>query len=158
ALVVFAGAFALAVKARTIVTDRLTRNPTGRSLQVLRIIGVLLRTTRRFFIFAVALGLARQMLILPLQAERLVSGVVMLAVLAQAGLWGGGLATLWVDSYLNDRRRTDPARASAAQIIRIAALTVVWSAVLLVGLSNFGIDITGLVAGLGVGGIAVAFA
>lgn len=158
ALVVFVGAFALAVKARTIVTDRLTRNPAGRSLQVLRVIGVLLRTTRRFFIFAVALGLARQMLVLPSQAERLVSGVVMLAVLAQAGLWGGGLATLWVDSYLDDQRRTDPARASAAQIIRIAALTVVWSAVLLVGLSNFGIDITGLVAGLGVGGIAVAFA
>ena len=158
ALAVFFGAFVAAVRVRKIVTDRLTRNPGGRSLQVIRIITVLLQSTRRLFIFAVALGLAKQFLVLPAPAERLASGVVFIAVLIQAGLWGGSLAALWVDNYLDDQRRYDPARTSAAQIIRIAALTVVWSAVLLVGLSNFGIDITGLVAGLGVGGIAVAFA
>lgn len=158
AFAVFIAVFILAVKARRIVTERLTRNPAGRSQQLLRVIGALLQTTRRFFILAVALGLARQFLVLPPQADRLVSGIVLVAVLAQVGLWGGALASLWVDSYLDDQRRYDPARTSAAQIIRISALTVVWSAVLLVGLSNFGIDITGLVAGLGVGGIAVAFA
>jgi small-conductance mechanosensitive channel len=42
--------------------------------------------------------------------------------------------------------------------IGFVARVALWSLVILVGLSNLGVDITGLIAGLGIGGIAVALA
>ena len=158
ALVAFLAAFILANKVRKIIAARLVQTGDARSQQVIGILSALLRSTHRFFILAVALGLAKQLLILPHQFDRIVSGVVLVAVLVQVGVWASNLASMWIDSYLQDTRKRDPASTSAAQIIRISCLTIVWSAILLMGLSNFGIDITGLVAGLGVGGIAVAFA
>ena len=48
--------------------------------------------------------------------------------------------------------------ASATMGMRFLARLVLWMFVLLVALSNLGVDITALVAGLGIGGIAVALA
>jgi small-conductance mechanosensitive channel len=76
----------------------------------------------------------------------------------QIGIWGTALLGLWITRSLVQRAADDPESASAAQLIKLFCLIAIWSAVLLLTLSNFGIDITGLVAGLGIGGIAVAFA
>jgi small-conductance mechanosensitive channel len=46
----------------------------------------------------------------------------------------------------------------AQTLVRFAGLVLVWTLAVLVILSNLGIDITALVAGLGIGGIAVALA
>jgi small-conductance mechanosensitive channel len=95
---------------------------------------------------------------LPGPVDRIVCGIVLIATLIQVGIWAGKVATALIERQLRVSHERDPASAGAAQIIRVSCLGVVWSAILLMGLSNFGIDITGLVAGLGVGGIAVAFA
>lgn len=60
------------------------------------------------------------------------------------------------DKYVKDESETDA--KSTASAIKIAAKIIVWSLGLLLVLSNLGINITSLVAGLGIGGIAVAFA
>ena len=44
------------------------------------------------------------------------------------------------------------------RLIGLLLLLLIWSIVLLLGLENLGVDITGLAAGLGIGGIAVALA
>src|SRR5690606_28290187 len=46
----------------------------------------------------------------------------------------------------------------AQTLLRFAGLVIVWTIVVLAVLSAFGVDITALVAGLGVGGVAVALA
>jgi small-conductance mechanosensitive channel len=76
----------------------------------------------------------------------------------QLGVWG----TAGVDAWLRIRRKvaheTDRAAAGSLAIIGFVARVVVWALVTLLALDNFGINITALVAGLGVGGIAVALA
>jgi small-conductance mechanosensitive channel len=54
--------------------------------------------------------------------------------------------------------KEDAAAATTIGALRFIAKLVLWTAVLLLALDNLGLDITTLVAGLGVGGIAVALA
>jgi len=52
----------------------------------------------------------------------------------------------------------DQAAHSAQHLVRLFLLTAVWSVVLLLFLDNLGINVTALVTGLGIGGIAIALA
>ncbi len=52
----------------------------------------------------------------------------------------------------------DPGAANAAQLVNLFARILLWSFGFLIILSNLGVNITSLVAGLGIGGIAIAFA
>lgn len=52
----------------------------------------------------------------------------------------------------------DPAAATASHMVALIARIVLWSLGILFILSNLGIEVTSLIAGLGIGGIAVAFA
>jgi small-conductance mechanosensitive channel len=54
--------------------------------------------------------------------------------------------------------KTDKGAESAAQIIGMISKIVLWALGLLMILSNIGVDVTSLIAGLGIGGIAVALA
>jgi small-conductance mechanosensitive channel len=56
------------------------------------------------------------------------------------------------------RMSSSPAAATSLAAVGIVARLVAWSMVLLVMLDNLGIDVTALVASLGVGGVAVALA
>lgn len=52
----------------------------------------------------------------------------------------------------------DPNTAMASQMVTLFARVTLWSLGLLFVLSNLGIEVTSLIAGLGIGGIAIAFA
>jgi len=64
----------------------------------------------------------------------------------------------WVEGRRAHSGVDDRAALSSLDIIRFIASVVIWSLVLLLTLDNLGVNITALVAGLGVGGIAVALA
>ena len=55
-------------------------------------------------------------------------------------------------------RGGDPALLGSVAVIMLVARIVVWSLLILVALENFGVNITALLAGLGVGGVAIALA
>ena len=84
--------------------------------------------------------------------------VFTIAAFWQIGLW----ATTAVLASLERKRRrtlaTDRAAASSLGIISFLARATIWSFVLLLTLDNLGIEIKPLLAGLGIGGIAVALA
>lgn len=52
----------------------------------------------------------------------------------------------------------DPAAATMSDLLTLVASLVLWTLGILFVLSNIGIEVTSLIAGLGIGGIAVAFA
>jgi small-conductance mechanosensitive channel len=76
----------------------------------------------------------------------------------QAGLWASTATSEWLDHRRKATIDEDKAAAGSIGIIRFVARTAIWVMVLLLTLDNLGIDITALVAGLGIGGIAVALA
>lgn len=71
-----------------------------------------------------------------------------------------GAASLrnWKKSVLNKKIEHDPSSAAALGLFYTATQAVFIVVLILIGLSNLGINISALLAGLGVGGIAVALA
>ena len=84
--------------------------------------------------------------------------VVTIAFFWQAGLWAVTASGAWLDHRRKATIEEDKAAAGSIGIIRFVLRVLIWAMVLLLTLENLGVDITALVAGLGIGGIAVALA
>ncbi|MBX9767183.1 MAG: mechanosensitive ion channel family protein [Bdellovibrionales bacterium] len=76
----------------------------------------------------------------------------------QIGLVGLYLIRNWREAFLKKRVATDASSASVLGLLFAGIQTAFVLTIILVGLSNLGVDIGALIAGLGVGGIAVALA
>lgn len=85
--------------------------------------------------------------------------VASLVIALQAGVW----AAYIVESFAARRKASaveagNAADATAWTALSIFARAMIWCLVLVVALDNVGIDVTALIAGLGVGGLAVGLA
>ncbi len=111
-------------------------------------------------LFAVIIAIYAGSLVLrlPVKTAALFKNIALVALLVQAALWSHRLLTAVITRSITQRREEDPASASAFSVIGFFARLILWSVVILVGLQNIGVRITALIAGLGVGGIAVALA
>ena len=83
---------------------------------------------------------------------------VILILIVQGGLWAGAGVTFWLGRATQKGMDRDAASATTITFLGFMARVVLWVIVLLLILDNLGVNITGLVAGLGIGGIAVALA
>jgi len=88
----------------------------------------------------------------------LLQKLVTIALFWQAGLWVSTVVVAWLDHRRQVTLGEDRAVAGSIGIIRFVARVAIWAMVVLLTLDNLGVDITALVAGLGIGGIAVALA
>lgn len=95
---------------------------------------------------------------LPVALKTLVDRVIVIALLLQIALWGTRFIGVGINDYVQRRRVVDPSSASGIHIVSVVARVALWAVVILVILDNLGIDITALIAGLGIGGIAIALA
>jgi len=118
---------------------------------------VLGRTQALLFV-VMALYAASLPLALPARAHTLIAAITIIALLIQAGLWAVAAVDAWLARYRERRLVEDPGAVTTVGAIAFVSKLAIWSAVLLLVLDNLGIDITALVAGLGIGGIAVALA
>ena len=118
----------------------------------------LLRGTRAYFLVLAALFLADLFRPLPEEAEWLFQRLFLLGLLLQIGHWGSHVVKWWIDDYSGHRASQDPARITAFKALGLGTRIVLWSVLFLMGLDNLGVNVTSLVAGLGIGGIAVALA
>ncbi len=119
----------------------------------------LVKRTRGFFLLTLAIAFASHFLTLEPSVEQLLRRyVVTVAVLVQAGLWGRGLVAYGIQRIVRSRASDDPARTMGASILGIIGQVLVWVTVGLLVLQNCGVEVTPLITGLGVGGIAVALA
>jgi small-conductance mechanosensitive channel len=117
----------------------------------------LVRRTRLYFILIVALWAGSLWLVLTPHHEHVWQLVVIVAVLLQAGVWAGGFVLFWAER-IAERRAADASTKMTINVVAIAARVVLWAIVGLVILDNLGINVTALVTGLGIGGIAIALA
>lgn len=117
-----------------------------------------LRVTRWSLVAVVALGPASQELTLGPLAERWMNGLAMVALSLQIGLWVGAFLDAWIRNTREQALQNDPSTTSALSVLSFLARVVLWSVLLLMVLDNLGFDVNTLVAGLGIGGIAVGLA
>lgn len=114
--------------------------------------------TKAFFYLALGVYVGAQFLSLPTRVSGVVRGLAVVALLFQGGIWANRAVQFWLKTYRKERLQDDPATATTMGALGFLSKLVVWTVVLLLALDNLGVDITALVAGLGVGGIAVALA
>lgn len=98
------------------------------------------------------------LLTLPGGLDTFLEHLTVIALLVQVGIWVSGAIRQWIAMTREERAEEDAAAVMTMNVIGIAARITLWSMVLLLALDNLGVDVTALVAGLGVGGIAVALA
>ncbi|HKH48099.1 MAG TPA: mechanosensitive ion channel family protein [Thermoanaerobaculia bacterium] len=118
----------------------------------------LVRRTRRFLLLVVVLWLGSVTLSHSEPVEGILRTAAVLALLLQVTLWALTSINFWVEHTRRKRLASDAASVTLIGAAGFMAKVVVWSFLLLVALDNFGINVTTLVTGLGVGGIAVGLA
>lgn len=84
--------------------------------------------------------------------------VIVLILIVQGGLWASAGTSFALGRALQKRMDHDASSATTISLLGFVARVFLWVIVLLLVLDNLGVNITGLVAGLGIGGIAVALA
>ena len=122
---------------------------------------VLIATVKRtkwLFILILALYVGAVVLTLPTNVRTVVNAVMIVALLIQVGLWAMAATNVLLEQYRQRKLAEDPSGLTTLSLLNFMSKIVIWSLVLLLVLDNMGVNITALVAGLGVGGIAVALA
>jgi small-conductance mechanosensitive channel len=118
----------------------------------------LLKRTKLFFIVAVALYAGSLVLDLPPKPQALVHGILVVAVVLQLGLWVTSLLGDVVAYYVQREIGEGAEAVGASTALNFVGKLVVWAGLLLWALDNIGWEVSTLVAGLGVTGIAAALA
>ncbi|HMH30824.1 MAG TPA: mechanosensitive ion channel domain-containing protein [Steroidobacteraceae bacterium] len=142
---------------RDLIASRYKKYSTTKNPTLIRLIGYLIGNTKQILFFAVALDVAQESLTLPDRAQHIVSNTVMILILIQIGLWAGRSVRFYLE-LKELERGADRVFSGSLDIVSFVARMLIWSLLILLGLSNLGINITALLAGLGVGGVAVALA
>lgn len=114
--------------------------------------------TKLWLLFPLALYAGASALELPAKLERLIDFLVLVGLLLQVVLWINHFVALWVGRQVEKRRGVDGEGVTALTLLGFTARVVVWALMLLLILDQLGFDITALVAGLGIGGVAIALA
>ena len=113
--------------------------------------------TKQFFFLALALYAGQEGLMLTPRLQHVLANVALILILVQVGLWAGRSLRFYLE-IKEMERGSDRLFAGSLDIINFVARLVIWSLLTLVALDNLGVNITALLAGLGVGGVAVALA
>ncbi|MBV8880365.1 MAG: mechanosensitive ion channel family protein [Planctomycetaceae bacterium] len=124
-----------------------------------KILGFLAEVVGRTSFFTILLAsvvAATQFVHLPGQLASLLRSLLIVAALLQGGLWATLILEKWLEYKISTQK--EAARSTAVTLLSFAGKLLLWGFIALMSLQNLGIDVTALIAGLGVGGIAVALA
>lgn len=84
--------------------------------------------------------------------------IFFVTLMLQVGIWGSFLIKRWFQQSFSRRKKRDPASASSLSILELMIQASFLIITLMFTLNNVGIQVTTMIAGLGVGGIAIALA
>lgn len=115
-------------------------------------------STRLWFLFLIAVRSASVTLQLPARVVFIIETLVVFAFLLQLAIWGNAALRRWLDQYTDENLATNAAAVTTMRAVVFMGRLIVWAVVILLALDNLNIKVTALVAGLGIGGIAVALA
>jgi small-conductance mechanosensitive channel len=124
-----------------------------------KLVVFVLQETHSFFFLVLSVGVSAQFLTLSDRILDLVEKCLLVAVTLQVGLWGDvALKKSFELSQEHNPSNSSQGRNSSLHWLKLVARIVLFGALLLTILQTIGINITALIAGLGVGGVAIALA
>lgn len=117
-----------------------------------------LKSTRSGFLFILSVWFAARFLVLSPQLHGLIQKILVLAFLYQAAIWANFFIRYLVEDYAVRQLDGDADKAGTLKAASGLLKLVVWVALLLFALDNMGVNVTTLIAGLGIGGVAIGLA
>jgi small-conductance mechanosensitive channel len=121
------------------------------------IVGRVLAKTSIFFMVAAAVDIVCSYAAVPTKLSHLADIFFLVAASLQVAIWAREILV----GVIRSRVGEDPGASTlgnAMALIRVLVNVVVFAIALVVILGNLGVNVTGLVAGLGIGGIAIGLA
>ncbi|MGD8395005.1 MAG: mechanosensitive ion channel family protein [Candidatus Eiseniibacteriota bacterium] len=152
------GVYAVLAILRTLIAGRLEKLAARTATSIDDLVVAVIRRTGLAAAIGVWCLVGNSILELPddvAQAAR-VAGLV--ALLFQAGLWASAAIGFAVKQQRARAMENHPGAVTTIDAVGFIARLVSWSIALLLLLDNLGINISALVTGLGIGGIAIALA
>jgi small-conductance mechanosensitive channel len=123
------------------------------------LVALLIHKIKKVFILALSVYAGSLVLSLPHKVNVVLGKLAFLTLLLQVAIWGTEIITFWIGRARQKKgAEEDSSDKAVMALLHFAIKLVLWAAVVLIALDNLGVHITTLVAGLGVGGIAVALA
>lgn len=150
--------FFIALLVRRVIRSRYERLAATPQTELLELPLKVASHTGVLFLFIVSIYAGSTVLVIPDEAVKLLRTALTIVAFWQAGIWVSTALTTWLHLKQQQAMAHDRAAAGSFSIIAFVARAIIWALVLLLTLDNLGVNITALVAGLGVGGIAVALA
>ena len=118
----------------------------------------LVESTRSWFILGISCYIGIKSLQLPQTANEVIRILVLFISLVQVATWSNQLINHILHRYTQNTVEDEGNRKNTVAILGLTSRIVLWTILLLLALDNLGIEITGLITGLGIGGIAIALA
>lgn len=113
---------------------------------------------KKYFIFSLSVYIVMQWMTLSARVDVVMDKAIIIVFLFQLSHCIGILINAGTNQYFRNTEDPNVENAPTVNLIIIAIKVIMYSGLLLVGLNNLGVNITALVAGLGVGGIAIGLA
>jgi small-conductance mechanosensitive channel len=140
------------------VRNRLTRFAARTRTQWDDVFVVALGKTSSLFLLALVVSGASALLALPDRARSVISAISILALVLQGGIWFSAAFTAWFSAHARKQHEVDRRAGLTVSAIGFMVKLALWSIIVLLALDNLGVNISALIAGLGIGGVAVALA
>ena len=142
----------------SLLISRLSRLADKTETELDDLVVAMLKSTKFFTLLLISAYLASMVITLKTSTEAYLMKAVVIVLILQAGFWASTGFSFWLERNIKLRMEQDSSSATTITFLGFVARICLWAVILLMILGNLGVNITGLVAGLGVGGIAVALA
>ncbi len=143
---------------RTIVVRKLQALARRTKTEIDDILTAALAKSKSFLLTILAIYLGTLALNLPPVLGSILDTVSVIVILLQVAIWSNEIITGVLNRYREQKMGEDASARATVSLIGFLSKLVMWTVIVLLTLENLGIDITTLIAGLGVGGIAIALA
>jgi len=118
----------------------------------------LINRIKSFFLLTVTFYFGSLWLSLPKTIADIIGTFVAIVILIQLAILGTHIISFWVDHQKKQRIELDAAAVTTFTAVGFIIRIILWSIILLIALDNLGVDVTALITGLGISGVAVALA
>lgn len=157
-VVLLLGMLAVLFLARRLLRGRLQKRAEDHGKLFFRVARHVVGQTKGWFLFLIALNVSLQVIEAGERFDNGFGKLLVVGMLIQMGIWAVAGFGRYMALRRDEKLEEDAGAVAAMDIVGFLMRVAVWATVFLLTLDNLGVNITALLAGLGVGGIAVALA
>jgi small-conductance mechanosensitive channel len=160
AVVIAVSVYNLLMTGKVFFRQRLLHSRRMEQWEFTRLAGVLVDSTTRLFILMLSVYTGALLLDFSSKTTHILGVLASLIVLWQIGYWGKCLVDYKFDNIVESKRTLSEKQQLTTLMvpIKFLVLAAIWALVMISALGNLGINVTALIAGLGISGVAIALA